>query len=448
MQREAERPIDEPSSTIVSVGSAKTGEDTRKKIRRRKSTKELSFTSRAPRDIEEIGLCVKFLQNTALWKETTLSDSQLIHYLDELLRTGVAILDIFENAQLDSLLKDSEKIVEHPHFEHGFVYVAFACYVQFNVLREIVEREDDRRDPILYFLELYHEFKTGRSARNPLINLLDSGEICEESVSLLSCGAFHDDIANHITLRTSKYWGYRGEFSRRVLDSVRHFTIGFKHDAHLFIAPGEFLVAPSLSLGLKIARANSSNPDKPLASRIYVYYWANSEEMEIRLGVTDSKKKMLERVIEVLSLLHPDMVVDRYEFLRLDERTQRQFDLTEREQKFCFLFTAGYETDQIAMSIYEDENFSVRIRALKSRDVKSLTPDEKLELEGMLRALSADNNATRQIQIQVAIALGIQNKRESFIAALMQNPKLAHEYRKFIFSTYPWPNDLLSRRSY
>jgi hypothetical protein len=395
------------------------------------------FTARGPRNRDEIAVCVALLRQSPLWTASELSEAEIVDCWEELLLLGVASIDIVENKALASDLIDLDKAKTNIHYKYGFTYVIFAAYVAADVLQEILSMEKTYCDGMTYFLALYNVYRTDPTKRRPIPEIDKEGKLKEVNLNMLCSPFFHPDISEQLSFRSFKYLRHKGEFTRRVYASFSQFAMGFRHDIFVMVTSGKFFVQPLKDLGLVIAKEDPENARKSLTERRFLTVAARNNQ-----------------VLTIFSL--PDLVTEsdeirhsEYDFLFLDHSVKPTLRMTKIEQQFCCLLINGFSDEHMGRFIYKEDydyystsletlTHKMAVEPLESREEKLLTLCDTFfaSVPGRIKGL----------QRQAAKKLGVQNTPECIVQALIRNSETMREIRGYIFSVYPWPEGLPSRR--
>lgn len=402
------------------------------------------FTSRGPRNREEIAACVAVFLHSPHGKDSGLSKEDMVECWYHLLRLGVGVIDFIQN-EIFAGLKDNERAISEldPNYEYGYLYVTFACFVTFDVARDILIGESDDVDPIVRVLHLYRGFRLKDSAESPLPRIGKHRELLDKSISMVSCGIFHSDLSSP-SLRHVPYLPFKSAFTKRLYASLAQFANGFSFDISVHSAAGDFFLEPLQSAGLHLMRKHSANSESNPERNRYVFCTARPELYEM-LGRRDMLTNTQEKNMS------------EYNFKHFDPSIPRQAGLTRYEQQLCFYLLNGYENLQIARRTHKDTTeeeayFRNEILRMKSlRKTRKLTTFEERELKSYENGLANIPGRISQALNQVARKLQklrfyrFPFRRKKLVAVLSSNPIAAHEIRQFIFSVYPWPDDIDSR---
>lgn len=401
------------------------------------------FTSRSPRDKQDIFDCVSFFQNSSHGSPTRLSREDIISALETLLRSGHGIIEVIENRSLEKYLKIPNKAAEHRHFQLGFVSVTFAIYVKFDVLQEILAREDDSCDPLLYFLEIYDAFLKGKSPRNPITEVDRTGRILDPSPSMLCCTIYHKDVSENLSLNTVRYLLHSEAYATRVYASCAQDCVGFRFEAVLHSTLGKHFVPLLEQAGMRLAREFSGNHFLRNPQKKYLFSLTLNEATARRLGK---------------GCRHAEPApggFSRYTYMFPQLPLVRQAGLTKRQQNVAYLLMVGYSYLQIARVLDPDlsEGPDPCIERLKEKKgTVGLTSSEQAELVQLTKFLKSAPSKIQAVKNEIANKLhkvGLFEPpftEDRLVQVLMQNSIVAAEVREYFFPIYPWPEDLISRR--
>ena len=401
------------------------------------------FTSRGPRNREEIADCVSFFKHSPHWSPTDLTELDMVECWEALLLSGHAHIEIIENPQLAQELKNRRKAVLNPHFLHGYVHVEFVCFVTFEFLKELVGRESDLCDPVIFFLERYQQYRSGLPVKRPIAETDKEGRLRDASISTLACGVFHSDISCQLSMRTLKYVSQRDAFANRIYASVVQDYIGFKHDVALNSAAGRHFIVPLEQAGLKLIREYSRNSVRPFYAKKYLFASVQDVSTAAALGVPHIRS------------ISEASEFTRYTFMHLGNSVCRKAGLTRLQQCVCVLLLTGYSFKQIARAIDQNEYDMLvgEIAALSEKRARgSLESREQKLLDKYSKSLLNIVNKVKDAKRQAVEKLFKANlftppfEEERLVGMLKQNSVVAHEVREYLFPVYPWPEDLDSRR--
>jgi len=384
------------------------------------------FTSRGPRNPEEIAACVSLYRHSPFWADSELTESDMVECWEALLIAGIGLIDIIETEDFIEDLKNTKKAVSDPHYRHGFFQVVFVCYVTSDVAYDILNTKSDNVDALLYFLQRFNTYRKDSSASRPIPKISskkgEKGRLDDESFYLFACGVYHPEVSFHWSRRTERYLDAIHPFSERVIGDMIRGHIGFRHDAYLLSVAGAHLVTPYTSTGLNIARRHSEKDN-------YIFITTRDPDVLATLKVLPAD-------------LGDELKINLYRPLFLEDSVRRTCNLTRYQQQVCSLLLLGFTLEQVGGFL--DPVDYEKIMSIEDPTVRKSTRESLKK-----RIAFQQNQASKALRDKMLVDSDQDGSvpLEHLLTALKrQDGKAAHEIRQFIFSVYPWPEFVPSRR--
>lgn len=369
------------------------------------------FTSRGPRNAEEIDTCLAMLEDSPHWdsKHYALNRADMVKVWVDLLCTGCGYIDLVENEAYVPRLERYKNDSGGPRYRHSFCGVFFVYYTSFEFAREIISRADIP-DIFLHFLQSMIAHTANPSLPCPALTAAQM-QLGQNQVPEYGLYCFSTKV-QHPAFGMAEVIAAPPQLMERLRRSPHQISGGLMHQAWITHVVSEFDKYAFLQFGHKLLRPHSGNRGKPFHKKKYLFCLTNSRETSERLGVPANV---------TVNMDHERFVGSWYK-LFFDSR-QPEAGLNKNEQHTCFLIMLGYPSEQIAR---------VLSTTVGSVDQYQNKAGQKLYDAGY-RGVAAGFHKD-----------GVSPKcsRETISKVVFDN---LHEVRSYILPLYPWSDGVYLR---
>ena len=369
------------------------------------------FTSRGPRNAEEIDTCLAMLEDSPYWASAhyTLDRSEVVNVWTDLLSTGCGYIDIVENGAYVPQLERYKGGSGRTPYGHAFCTVQFIAYVTFEFAREII-MQDDIADINLHFLEAMIRHRTDASCPSPAMTAEEVrlGLTQAPGRGLYCCFA----LVRHPGLQPLSIIISSPQIMERYRRSMLQHYGGSLHHAWISNAVSQFDSYGFSQFGHQLLREHPTNKAKAHSEKKYVYCETNSRETSEALGVRAN--------------LTVNMDDERFlgNFCKnVFDGRQPSAGLNKKEQETCYLLTLGYTSEQIAKVL------STTVGSIDQYQNKAGQKLYDAGYHGVASGFHKEGGLPKC-------------SRETISRVIFDN---LHEVRSDVLPLYPWPEGLFER---
>lgn len=369
------------------------------------------FTSRAPRNPEEIDTCVAMLEDSPFWDSAhyPLSRPDIVQAWVDLLFTGRGYIDIVENEAYGTRLGAHRNPNGTPRYDHAFCMVAFVCYVRFEFAREIITRTDIP-DIHMHFLQSMIAHRADAAQPCPAMTaeqmLLGQRQAPGHGLYCFASLVGHPAFDSGAILSSSP------QLMDRLRRSPHQICGGLMHHAWITNAAPEFSKHGFTQFGNKLLREYPGNEMRPSEKKKYIFCLTKDQKTSEALGIP----------AEVEANIDHERCLGNWYKIFFDDRKPCA-GLNKNEQHTCFLIMLGYTPAQIAQAL--------------SCPVGSVVQYQNQAGEKLYEA--GYHGAASNFRKDGASP---KHSRETISKIIFDN---LHEVRSYLLPLYPWPDDVFLR---
>ena len=363
------------------------------------------FTSRGPRNAEEIETCVAMLEDGPTWdaEHYALKRGDLVKVWVDLLSTGCGYIDIVENEAYVPRLERYKANNDSLHYKHFFCGVFFVYYTTLEFAQEIISCRSIP-DIFLHFLQSMTAHTANPSLPRPALTAvqMQRGQNQEPEHGLYCFSS----KAQHPAFGIADVIASPPQLMERLRRSPHQISGGLLHQAWMTNVVSEFEKYAFMQFGHKLLRPHPGNRKKPFHKKKYLFCLTNSRETSERLGIPAN----------VTVNLDDERFLGNWYKLFFDGR-RPEAGLNKKEQHTCFLIMLGYPSEQIAQVL------ATTVGSVNQYQNKAGQKLYDAGYHGVAAGFQQD---------------GVSPKcsRETISKVIFDNP---HEVRSYILPLYPWP---------
>lgn len=369
------------------------------------------FTSRGPRNADEIDTCLAMLEDAPFWdsEHYTLDRGDMVKVWVDLLCTGCGYIDIVENEAVRPRLEKDKKHSGIPRYKQAFCGVFFVYYTSFEFAREIILRHDIP-DVFLHFLHSMIAHNANPSLPRPALTAaqmqLGQNQAPGHGLYCFSSSARHPAFDLAAILASPP------QMMERLRRSPHQISGGLMHQAWITNVVSEFEKHAFTQFGHKLLRPYPGNRAKPFHQKKYLFCLTNSRETSDALGIPP----------HVTANISDVRFLGNWYKLFFDGR-RPEAELGKNEQHTCFLIMLGFTSEQIAAVL------STTVGSVNQYQNKA---GQKLYDAGYQSVAAGFHKD------------GVSPKcsRETISKVIFDN---LHEVRSYILPLYPWPSGCFLR---